>query len=54
MGTEALRAIAGLILVVLAVVFMLTSSENASLEMVMLSLAAFLVGGAFFNKGDQA
>lgn len=39
-----LRAIAGFILLVLAIVYILTKSENENVEYIMLALAGCLVG----------
>lgn len=44
-----LRALAGLILLILAVIFLICGANNSTLETIMLALVAFLVGGALFN-----
>lgn len=42
-----LRAITGVILLVLALAFLILKADNHSIEYIMLALAAFLVGGSF-------
>lgn len=45
-----LRAFGGLILLLLALVFILSGAENKSLEYIMIALTGFLVGGAIMRN----
>jgi multisubunit Na+/H+ antiporter MnhG subunit len=47
-----LRAIAGIILLILAIVLMFSTHESDAVNYVVLALAGFLVGGSLFNR-DQ-
>lgn len=48
-----LRAFAGLILLILSIVFLILKSDNSSLETILITLAAFLVGGAIMNYKEN-
>lgn len=47
-----LRAIAGIILLILAIVLMFKRDETDAVNYVVLALAGFLVGGQLLNKGN--
>lgn len=48
-----LRALAGLILLVLALVFLILQSENGTIEYILIALAAFVVGAELFGRNDD-
>lgn len=45
-----LRAVAGIILLVLAIFFLYLSEDQKAIEYIMLALAGFLVGGSIFEN----
>lgn len=49
---EKLRALAGLILLVLAITELLLSRSNQLIENIMMMLAGFLVAGALLKKSN--
>ena len=48
-----LRAIAGLVLLVLAIVYILTESKNENIEYIMIGLASCLVGLTIMGNKTQ-
>ena len=50
---DTLRAWAGLILLILAILFIITGAENSTLEIIMIALAGFLVGGAILSGQNK-
>lgn len=51
--TNQLRALAGAILLILALVFLIVGSDNGTIEYILIALAAFVVGAEVFNNGDD-
>lgn len=49
-NNDNLRALAGIILTLLAVLFLILGAQNGTIEAIMIGLAGFLVGGAIFNR----
>lgn len=47
---DTLRAWAGAILLVLSLAYLVLRAQNGNIEYILIGLAAFLVGGAFFNR----
>lgn len=47
---ESLRALSGLILLIIAIVYIVSETNNGSIEYIMIGLASFLVGGAIFSS----
>jgi len=50
--TNSLRALAGVILLILAIALMGFHDENDALNYICLALAGFLVGGSLFSKDN--
>ena len=51
--TNQLRALAGAILLILALVFLMVGSDNGTIEYILIALAAFVVGAEVFSNGDD-
>lgn len=48
-----LRALAGIILLIIAIISIYLKYENNSINMILMGLVSFLVGGALFNKNNN-
>lgn len=48
-----LRALAGMILLILSLVFLILQSENGTIEYILIALAAFVVGAELFGGNDD-
>lgn len=51
--TNDLRALAGIILLLLALVVLYTNNENESINLIIIAMAGFLVGGQMLGRSDK-
>lgn len=51
--TNTLRALAGIILLILAMALMFSQNQNDTLNYIVLALAGFLVGGQLFSRDNN-